>query len=330
MVTTARANKKIKGKAYDTSARDSKILVIMFEGEQFHLRSQYYPELYDEYISRKEIGVDFSGAKTAKDIDALHQQFTKKFKDFPTTAQITTAKKEYDMVHKNEQDSFVIEDLARSIMQDLSIAGANPRVSDERYDQIVEYLKDVIRAAADGKDVSKIGEKRASTVRKLLNKVTSNEPLYHTKHVCTQFINQIRNVPGKFIFELLSNLPEKRMTSYVIGNGGVSDDYYRIFQKKAQENMEICNKKYHELTVMLVKNKIRVDGLRTFDVMAKQHMHKLDKQEQHQAAELEKAVVRLKNQKQGLARKKMANMHGPIDPVARAISKIRKNGMERN
>lgn len=323
LATTARKNKKIEKTAYDTYASDSKIAVIMFEGKQFHLRSRYYPDLYDEYVARKEINIDFSGAKTAKDIEALYQNFIKRFKDFPTAAQIKIAAKEYNTAHKNEKDSFIIESISRAILRDLGRAGANPRVSDERYAEIVEYLKDVIHAAANGEDVSNMGEKRG--LRKLLNKVTPNEPLSDTKHIFAMYTKQIPNIPSKQLLELLSYLPKTRMKGGAQGECKIVDDYADVFRRKSVENTKICDKKGTELMFMLFKDKIMTDGLRTFEVMAKQHMYKLEKEEQHFFAALAKAANRVKNEKQGLLRKRMANMYGPVDPVTRTIAKIKKD-----
>ena len=177
MTTKTRKNREIKKVFSETSSSDSKILQI----KSFYIYSRYEPELYQEYITRKDIKVDFSSAKTPKDIKALYENFIKKFKDAPTKEQIDKAQKEYDLANKNMHDSFMIQNISRQITADLANVGSDKRISDERYANIIEYTKETIRALADGKNIDSVKEGNVSFVKRFLNKLIGDEPLRYTK-----------------------------------------------------------------------------------------------------------------------------------------------------
>lgn len=328
MVTQTRKSKGITKKAYDTYSSDSKIAVIQFAGYQFSLRSRWYPDLYQEYINRKDIPVDFSMVKTQQDMDALRIQFVKRYKDAPTQEQIDIAKQEFEIAYKNELDAFSLQSVAGAIIQDLASAGANSRISDARYKQIIEYIKDAVRAIADGKNINHIKESMPA-MQRFLSKITfSNDTLSNFKHIVNEYSKSefnVYNIPKASILKLLESLPTERITSPSSGDGGPVKTYRDVIDKIARKNMQISDKKYSDLAILLFKNKIKTDGLRTFDVLAKQHMDKLKKKE----TQIFKDASRAIEQKKGLAHQRVVRMYGPVDPVARSIAKGRKKELER-
>lgn len=298
MVTKTR---KLSGKpktAYDTSSSDSLIAVILYEGERFSLRSQWYPDLYNKYINRKNINIDFSGVKTQAGIEKLRRQFAERFADAPTPEQITSAKKANDIANKNKTNAFLIRDFARNITYDLADAGADPHISDERYLQIVDYIKSAVRALAEGKNINSIYETNLSPTRRFFNKVIGKDPLKNIKYMLNEcgWGNHVANIPRESLLSLIASIPKERIQSRVLGYNGAIDKYMEYFNKMARKNMDIADKKNNTLTILLFKNKIRVDGMRTFDILAQQHMDKLKKEKNNRDAAVLKEAAKTINQ----------------------------------
>lgn len=322
MATKLRKTKTVKKTAYDTSAGGFKVLAISFNNKIFHLYSQTYPDIYKRYVDRKDIHVNFSGVKSQKDIDTLRKGFIKRYKDAPTQEQIDQANKEYEIAEKNEIWSFRIQDAARSIVQDLVRAGSNKRISDERYKQIVKYVKDAVRAVANGKNINSVKESMP-VLQRMISKFTyAGDTLENLKFYINQFKDQISDIPKDLWRGLIEVLPKKRLSSF---QEDAVNDYRSVFSKAAVKNTRIRSDKEEDLTIMLVENKIKEDAIRTFDVLAQQHIDKLKKKDSKLKAQIFKDVSAGIKHKKGLAHQKIVNMYGPVDPVARTVAKIRRN-----
>ena len=316
----------------------SSLTAIERDGDFFEVTSTRNSELYERYLKRKEIDVDFSGAENLDDIARMRDEFAKKFENTPSEADITAAKKEYDVARKKEFDGYDAENLAHCVLQDLHNAGSDKKISDERYQNIVQYAKNVLTAIADGKDVSKIEEPNLSGLKRFTSRITGKDSLKNTK----EMINGMRtgkrllsselsdtygeqNTTSKeVILSVLKRIPEERVTSWEEAH----EKLMTPFENDISKNMHEATEKYHELAAMLMKNKIQEAGLRTFDELAKQHMSKLEKdRSSKRKADFIKAL-RQTDIAKGTARQRVDKIHG-VDPVARSIAKIRKKDAER-
>ena len=107
MVTEARKNRNIKETAKDSSYYEgyatmpSSLTRIENDGDFFEVRSTRQSELYERYLKRKEIDVDFSEARNLDDIARMRDEFAKRFENAPRHADITAAKEEYDAAEKS-------------------------------------------------------------------------------------------------------------------------------------------------------------------------------------------------------------------------------------
>ena len=345
MVTEARKKRNIKETAKDSyyykayNTMPSSLTAIERDGDFFEVRSTSNSELYERYLKRKEIDVDFSGAGNLDDIARMRDECAKKFENAQRKADITATKKEYGVARKKQFDGYDAKNLAYHVLQDLHNAGSDKKISDERYQNIVQYAKNVLTAVADGKDVSKIEEPNLSGLKRFTSRITGEDSLKNTK----KMINGMRtgkrllsselsdtygeqNTTSKeVILSVLERMPEERVTSW----DEAYEKFMTPFENDNSKNMHEANEKYHKLGSMLMENKIKEDGLKTFDELAKQHMIQLEKDRilARKADFME--VLGHADSAKGKARQRVANINGSVDPVARSIAKIRKKDAKR-
>ena len=308
---------KIK-KASEGSNYSNLIVYLHINGHTFSLYSRHNTDLYMRYINRKDINIDFSSAETVDDIQVLYDKFVKKFKNYPTIEQIEAAMKKYELALQNYDDAAFSELLAQYIALDLG----GTDCSDERYEQIVEYLKKVLEAFANGKDINNVKEKLSA-----LKKLFYEDPLRSVKKFLNSYNLHYKISSNKIVLDVLKKLPKTRITDN--GYCKVALDYKKFFEENFSKTMKIEAKERDKVSILLFENKIAVDSLRTFKLLAGQRVYQLKKKKIKAKEKSFKNAKRKIDQKMGVAKKRLANINGQIDPVARSIAKIRRKMVER-
>lgn len=293
MVTEARKKRNIKKTAkysyyYEgNNAESSPIVAIEKDGKFFEVKSTRYSEMYQRYLKRKKIDIDFSGAENLDDIVRMRDKFEKRFENAPRQADITAAKKEYYIAKKKEFDGYYAENLAYCVLQDLYNAGSDNNISDKRYQNIVQYAKNVVMAFAEGKDVNKIEEPKLSGFKRYISRIFSDDALKNTKKMINEGPNDKRllslelsntyseqnTISKEVILSVLERMPKERVTSW----NGIYEKFMTPFWNDTLKNMNEASEKYHNIGSMLMEIKIKEDGLKTFDELAKQHIGQIKK-----------------------------------------------------
>lgn len=345
MVTEARKKREIKKAAKDSSYYEgyatmpSSLTRIEKDGDFFEVRSTRQSALYERYLKRKEIDVDFSEARNLDDIARMRDEFAKRFENAPRQADITAAKKEYDAAEKKQYDGFDAENLAHFVLRDLYNAGSDKKISDERYQNIVQYAKNVVTALADGKDISKIEEPNLSGLKRFTSRITGEDSLRNTKEMMNGrrtgkrlLSSELKDTYGEknttskeVILSVIERMPKERVTSW----DEIYEPFMTPFWNDTSKNMKESSEKYHKLASLLMEDKIKEDGLKTFDELARQHMAKLEKERLLARKEDIKAAIRDKNERVGLSKQRVAHINGSVDPLLRSVAKIRKKNEER-
>ena len=212
-------------------------------------------------------------------------------------------------------------------MRDLIDVGNNNKISDEKYKLFVEYIKKLLTSINTGDDINTIKKPKLLSLPRIIIKEIQG---YNTnigqdvKNMIQDHDLQHVGLP-KEVIELLKNkIPTKRITTS-FAESTLRKGYTKFFDKFIHENYhEPYSRKYSELKRALIRYKTKKDALRTFDKLAEQHLAKLTKEKTKATKEIQKAKARLKNAQLGAARKHLANINGPVDPVARSIAKKRK------
>lgn len=218
-------------------------------------------------------------------------------------------------------------------------AGSDKKISDERYQNIVQYAKNVVTALADGKDISKIEEPNLSGLKRFTSRITGEDSLRNTKEMMngrrtgkrllSSELNDTygeKNTTSKeVLLSVIERMPKERVTSW----DEIYEPFMTPFWNDTSKNMKETSEKYHELASLLMENKIKEDGLKTFDALARQHIAKLEKERLLARKEDIKAAIRDKDERVGLSKQRVAHINGPVDPLLRSAAKIRKKNKER-
>lgn len=309
MVTKKREHKKTKKTIFAKSEQG------YFPDMWLKIISIMHPKLYQKYQERKDIQVNFSTAKNTQDILKLRAQFEKKYIDTPSMEQIDIALQEYEASEKNEMQAILMKDCATEIINDLRTIESN-----KKYQQVIQLLNQNIQNLVNNQEIT-----ASNASQQILNKITfKREPLLRFNRLIEHTSLGKRNIPRETILNLTKNLPETVFYSPTPKTGEAIEKYLKPFDQAVNKNRQQTDNKYHFMMLLLLRYKIKTDALRTFDLLAKHHLNKLNKQANKLKQQKLKQDNWNLNHKMGLAHQKIANALGPVDPVARSIAKIKQ------
>ena len=234
-------------------------------------------KLFDLLNGRKDIDLDFSSVKTFEEGQILREKFESTL-DKPNPQDYPQAAEELDKASYRQTSAFYIQDIARAITYDLADATL-AKVSDERYKNIVDYAKEIVRTLSQRQSTDSVHEPGRTPLQSFGDRIFGRDAMRHTKDTIQSLKRLFLSAEDdKTLSELSQNIPYERINSRVIHNKNadpVCEAFMKIYEEKTAHATEGYSGAYRNFCQAFVRLKVYTDALRTFDQKLKQHLSKL-------------------------------------------------------